>query len=225
MKAKNAYRQEMDQVRLSEEKKNETLQRMLEKNQALRKQEAERTGKTGMPVFTRRILPVFAAAAACIALVLFALRPSEQVVFASVRVSELPVSGVSRGEDAWEADFEAAFGRSAESLFPGWTVSENTTLQQAASSSVYESRLKLEKQGTALDAAVTQAEPALYTAVGGSSKGLDNARLNLDPETGVRTAACRCGDLFVCLSSGTLSEKEFLSAVKEITEAWEKENR
>ena len=41
MKAKNAYRQEMEQGRLSEEKKNETLQRMLEKNQALRKQEAE----------------------------------------------------------------------------------------------------------------------------------------------------------------------------------------
>ena len=188
-------------------------------NRALRREEAGKTRLTGGKLFVRRILPVLAVAAACLVLVLAGLNGGSGASFGSVRLNRLPVAGVSRGEDARETDFEAAFGCTAESLFPGWDVAEARTV---AAGGVSEAVLTLRKAGgdTALEAEVTGTEPPLYTALADKARGSDPVRLNLDPDTGVRYAVIRHGALYVTLSSADMAEDDFVRTVRGIAGAW-----
>ncbi len=226
METRSRYQQEMDQVKLSEEKANETLKLMLEKNKELREKEIRKAKKSSSAVWARRVLPVFAAAAACIALVFFVLRqPGNQVTFGSLRLSQLPVTGVSRGENPEKADFETAFVCKEGSLFPGWEIVDSETVQYTTSDGPeYEAHLTIRKQEKELSVTInTRTEPALYTALADKESGLKGIRLNLDPETNTRTAISLCNDLYISLSSDTLSEKDFLDAVKAITQSWDTE--
>ncbi|MBR4458103.1 MAG: hypothetical protein IKS31_03995 [Clostridia bacterium] len=223
-KKRSAYQREMDQEHLSREKAGETLKLMLEKNRQLREAEAGRTARSGGAAVARRAVPAFAAVAAVAALLLILLRPAG-VTFGSVRMSRLPVSGVSRGEEVREAGFATAFGCTAESLFPGWSVSDAAaSVYPSASGTQYEGKLTLEKDRHRMEATVTRDTPALYTALGNAAGGTENARLNRDPDTGILWAVGRKGDLYITLSSADLSENDFVSAVKEITARWASEN-
>ena len=219
---RSRYQQEMDQVQLSEEKAGETLRMMLEANGKLREEQIQKAGRPKSAVFLRRVLPVMAAAAACVALVIFGLNRPGGVTFGSVRMRDLPVSGISRAEDAVAADFETAFGCTAESLFPGWTVSSEKTLQSMKNAEArYESSLIIEKQGTALNVNVVKERPAIYRILSEKLKVLENkVLLNLDPDDGVRYAVTQTGELYVTLSSPALSEKDFIKTVEEITGPW-----
>lgn len=221
-KQRSRYQQEMDQVQLSEEKAGETLRLMLEANGKLREEQVKKANRPKSAALVRRILPVFAAAAACIALVLFGLNRSNGVTFGSVRMRDLPVSGVSRGDDAKEVDFETAFGCTTESFFPGWEVTAEKTQQYTKNGEPwYESELTIQKQNTSLYVSVVKEKPAIYQALSESFKILDNKfLLNLDPDDGTRYAVSNYEELYITLYSPNLSENDFVKAVEEITGPW-----
>lgn len=217
-----AYRREMDGEHIPEEKAAETLRLMLDENRRLREREARRSRPLGR-ILLRRVLPAAAAVAACVALVIFGMSRVGGPTFTEVHMSRIPVTGISRGSEAEVTDFAAAFGCTPESLFPGWTVTEGVTLrEQTAAGTRSEGRLTLQlKHGITLGATVTDFAPPLAAGLADSGSGPDGEKLGLDPDTGTRYALLRRGGLYAVLSSGALSESDFVSAAKGIAKVWQ----
>ena len=216
---RSAYQREMDEVRLSDEKKEETLRLMLAANREARGKEA----RPGTAFSARRVVPVLAAAAAVAVLLIFGpnlFRPS--VTFGSVSLSTLPVVTVSRGAEEEEAVFEEVFGRTPSSLFPGWEIRDvRAAVWTDPSGDVGRGTFRASRGRTVLSVGVSTREPPLYTALADTPSGLEGVRLNRDPESGGLHAVARCGDFYVSISSVDLAvEDAFVDAVREVTAQW-----
>ena len=209
-KKRTAYQQEMDAVRLSDAKAEETLRLMLEKNRALHPAKEE-TPRPSLRL--RRLVPAFAAAAACLVLAVVLLtRGGPAVTFGAIRTDTLPHGGY-RGADPAAASFEDVFGVPAETLFPGWSVSDEAVRPDRG-----EAKLNLTKDGRRLSASVSLEEPPLREALAGAGvEAAEGVLYNRDPSDGSLQAVCRLKDCFVVLSAGGLSEDDFVTAVRSVT--------
>ena len=200
------YQQEMDRERLPEKKAQETLRLLLEENGKLREREEKKSAWT-----FRRLMPVMAAAAACLVLVvgLSVLRPGASG-FGSIRLSQLPLSGY-RG-DSPAASFAEAFGMTPEAMFPGWTV-ENVETEElpGMGETFHEARLTLTRGETRLEAEASDRAPALWTAL---QKG--DVRYNRDPDTGRLSAVWQKDRCYITVSALGMAEKDFRTAVGEV---------
>ncbi len=203
-KQRSPYQREMDEVRLPEARADETLRLMLEKNREIREKETNR--KPSLRLL--RLLPAFAAAAACLVLAVVLLNGGSSVTFGSVRMSGLP-SGY-RGEATETAPFAEVFGAGPEAFFPGWTVDS-----EFVSAARREAKLTLSRDGQKLSAAVSLAEPPLYTALADAGvESADGVLYNRDPEDGTLYAVCVLRDCYVTFSAAGRSETDFVTAVQ-----------
>ena len=212
-KERSNYQQGMDAIHLSEEKAGETLRMMLEKNQKLNRQEAEKRQRNSI----WRYLPVLAAAAACLALALFIWpKGGSSAPFGSIRMNQLPMSSQSRSDDAVSASFNRVFGFDTKELLPGWvTTPVEISTGTMKNGTVYEARWLYEKDGKQLHVSATTYEPALYTALSGTEPWKNDSRLNRDPDTGILYAVFRLQEQYLVVWAEDMNEKEFLSAIEQ----------
>ena len=210
-----SYRKQMDAVQLSKEKADETLRLMLEENHRLQQKEREEKAAK----YSRLKIPSFAlAAAACLAIMfLFTGRFSGKTAFLTVKISELPTASISRGDDEKTVAFQDAFGCSPDTLFPGWTVTEESTaVFTLQGNQAYESRMVLTNGDTALSATVTDYEPPLFTLLQKESKPISGSvYLAKDEKTGVLYAVYTAEGRYFVLSSSDMTEAAFQKVIEE----------
>ena len=210
-----SYRKQMDAVQLPKEKANETLRLMLEENHRLQQKEKEK--KSALNSKTR--IPAFAlAAAACLAIVfMFTGRFGGRSAFLTVSISELPTAAVSRSDDEMVVSFQDAFGCSPDTLFPGWTVTEESTAVWILNGNpAHESRMVLKKGDIVLSAAVTDYEPPLFTLLQKESKPVSGSvYLAKDEKTAVLYAAFAAEGRYFVLSSPDMPEAAFQKTIEE----------
>lgn len=213
---RTAYQREMDQVRLPQEKADETLRLMLQENQRLRREEARQ--KTRRSPLLTRVLPVLGAAAAALVLLLTTvLRPSGYT-FGSVRLGTLPGAQVQgAGSIAPAGDklgTRPGAARLAADLFPGWNLSQETADPALTAPDGDGRSFVIEKDGTRLTVTVTEEETPLAAALKDApAYGGAQVRLNRDGDTGILSAVYAPEGLCVTLSSAELSEDAFVKAV------------
>ncbi len=197
------YQREMDQVHLSREKKDETLQRMLQENRKLRDRDARRGGRR-----QAWLIPAFGAAAAALVLLLTTvLRPAPAHPFGSVRLAGLPMSGA---RDELRAE---TFGDGrAQALFPGWTAeAAGHALPRVDAPSGAQETFVIEKDGARLTATVSERETALAAELR-DRPAVGEVQLRLNRDGDVLSACFEKNGLYVVLSAGDLAEDAFVQA-------------
>ena len=202
------YQREMDEVRLSKEKADETLRLMLEENRALRRKDAEKESRRKQVLLTR-VLPALGAAAAVLVLLLTTvLRPSAYV-FGAVRTVSLPVSGAR--DTARDYGYDAA---AAQSMFPGWEIAEITDPALAVFAPDGEqSSFVIKKDGAQFTVTLSVKETALSSALHGQpAYGNAGVRLNRDADTGVLSACFQKNGQYAVLSARDMAEDSFVKA-------------
>ncbi len=199
-KERSAYQHQMDEVHLPAQKAQETLRMMLKENRALNEK------KSRLPLSLRVALPILAAAAC---LVLLLTQPWKSTVpFGSVRISQLTVS---------ESDMHRSGSAQAGTWMDRLKDWEVTILQYPEQSTEGDLRMELKKETKALSATVTDTMPPLYELLRDTDLGNGlNVRLNRDPDTGILYAVYRSDGQYLTLSSSRMSEREFISAVREV---------
>lgn len=213
-KKRSAYQREMDQVHLSREKADETLRMMLEENRRLRAEEAERGAKKQ----TARWVPAAGVAAAAAVLLTIGINMnSAGYRFDQISLEALTSTNAQKAEAVQEP--EGTFAAEPEALFPGWKVTGGTADEYLQNQTVlHETTVFLEKGSQEISAAITDFEPAAYSAVPGEQKiaGKD-VRLAYDTKSGNRIALYRQDGMYIALYA-QMPEKEFAEAVKSILE-------
>ena len=220
MKERTAYQKQMDQIRLPDQKKEETLRLLLAENRKLREKDAARASASG-PVPVRKTqkkwIPAaaLAAAAACLVLAAVGLSGRGGYSFESIRLRSLPQVG-ARGGEAQKLSFQEAFGRSPESLFAAGQVTEGETETVFLEEQLrHRASLDILTDGKTLGASVTDYEPPVYGAIGKTQEmnGVQ-VRLAEDTEIGRKCCVYSRDGLYVLLYSDTLSRKDFADAVR-----------
>lgn len=202
------YQREMDQVRLSKEKADETLRLLLEENRSLRKKDAEKENRRKRVLLTR-VLPSLGAAAAVLVLLLTTvLRPSSYV-FGAVRAAGLPVSGAR--DTVHDNGYDTA---AAQSMFPGWEIAEIADPALAVSApDGDQSIFIIKKDGAMFTVTLSEKETALSSALRGQpAYGSAGVRLNRDTETGVLSACFTKNGLYAVLCARDMTEELFVNA-------------
>jgi len=197
-----SYRQEMDALRVSEQKAQETLDALLSENERLE-------NKKTRPIYLHPAL--YAVAAACLALAVLAanlLRGG----FPGVRIGDLPAVTVARGDEETALEFSQAFGLRAAALFPGAQVREDKTVSFTLNGqTLHRGELTLLAAGHPWAAQVTDYEPPLYTALTGG-----DPRFARGSDTGLLYALWRQEGRYILLSAQGMEEKDFEAAVRGI---------
>lgn len=131
--------------------------------------------------------------------------------YTSVKISGLPTAAVVRGDEEQILSFRTAFGREAASLFPGWTVEEESAVRLTGNGeTLNEAKLTLTKGETRLSAGVTDYEPPLLTQLKKSAKPLANqVYLAKDTDSAALYAVYETEGLYVVLSSADMAEQAF----------------
>ncbi|MBQ8080413.1 MAG: hypothetical protein IJ240_00790 [Clostridia bacterium] len=210
--SKTKYQQEMDAIHLSEEKTEQTLEALLAENRRLRVEDAKREQRRGA---SRRPLYAVVAAAACLLLVVGGIAFSRRnaVSFGAFQLSSLPVSvardvSVSGGA----ASFAEAFGRAAQTLFPGAEITYEDVAADRADGG-YTGYLTVVQNGFSLNAEVSAEEPPIYGIARAGRLNGKALRLAREETTGALYAVYQREGLYVVLSSRQLEEEAFLKAV------------
>lgn len=215
MKERTIYQRQMDEVRLREDKKKETLRLLLEENQRLREAEEKKAAKKNK-VFSWKIPSMAMAAVACLVLVVVGFSGRGGISFESIRLRDLPQIG-SRGETE-ALSFSEAFGKSPESLFSAGSITEGKTeIVYLTEERHYRGSLEILINGSSLAVSVTDYEPPIYTATK-KTQEINGVKVRLAEDTGLGRKCCvyeREG-MYVTLSSDTLSQGDFVNAVQSV---------
>ena len=205
------YQREMDQVRLSPEKADETLRLMLKENEALRQRDARRENRKNRFLLTR-VLPALGAAAAVLVLLLTTVMRPASYTFGAVRSASLPVSG-SRDEMS-AAGYDAS---AAQSMFPGWKVAGIGDPSLAVSAPVGDRAVfSIARDGVQFTVTVSGKETALSSSLHDQPAfGSAQVRLNRDPDTGVLSACFTKNGQYVVLCSKDMAEDAFVKSALE----------
>ncbi len=207
-----AYRQQMDQMHVPKARSDETLRRMLEENQRLRRSEAR-----GKAPLLRRIPLYAAAAAACLLLVFFGVRQFRPTAYPAVRMADL--NGIH--ETFPQSDtlsFREAFGPDADRLFSGWTIDHDSARRLSVEDpDRYQAQMTLRANGSELQAVVSDTEPQLLTHLKSVSRPSDDQiYFARDDDTHTLYAVFESFSLYVTLSSDSMQQAAFEAAVRSI---------
>ena len=213
-KKRSAYQREMDEIHLSREKADETLRMMLEENRRLRIKEAERGEKRRI---SRWIPAAGAAAAAALLLAVGLNMNSAGYRFDQISVEAITATSAQKTEMVQQT--EGPIAADPETLFPGWNITGGTADEFVqGGTTLHETMVFLEKGKQELNAAITDFEPAAYSAVQGEQRiAGKEVRLAYDTKSGNRIAVYRQDGMYIALYA-QMEEKEFTEAVKSILE-------
>ena len=198
---RSPYQEEMDQVRLSEQKADSTLQLMLEENRKLQEQDA---GKTSPSRLRTWLVPALCAAAACLALVFVLGRPNTPgtVTFSNASIPLTSISGPAPDQAIRaEAPEESVIGP----LLSSWNTTEVT-----------DEFLLLEKDGHRMYAMIFRSDSeAIQDMKALPASGDPAVRFIRDPDLGALGALFEKGQSYILLFSRDLEESEFIRTVRE----------
>ena len=204
------YREAMDAEHVPQEKADETLRLMLEKDRAIRQKAAR---KRAASPWLRRLPVLTAAAAVCLVAVWIGLRPAPPSArFTNIQISSLPaVSPLGPGGSALSPDLSDpdAVLTDARALFSGCDIVDPVLDGRTACFTV-------KKSSSALSAAVTDVEPPLASyLIAHAEPDEAGVYYAADTDTAARYAVCRKGRLYVVLSSDTADASAFSRAVRD----------
>ena len=210
MTKRTPYQQHMDNLHVSEQKKEETLCLMFQENQQIRGKKAQKSNRNKLWIPSAAL-----AAVVCLVLVVIGLSGQNSYTFESISLRSLPQVG-ARGTSTETVLFSEVFGITSETMFPFGTIKEEKTDAVFVNEKIhYRGSLQIMINGETLIASITDYEPPIYTVLTKDQEiNKTEVRLAADMDTGRKCCVYCRNEVYTVLSSETLTEASFIQLLE-----------